>query len=221
MIALGPKSAVALGCALLGVGLGMGARAVSSQAQTVEPTGTPVAQPERGIRERTQPGTWKRGTVGNFTTVRDRPAARAQSVIDRAERRAYDGAPPVMPHSALFGDGTKVCLDCHAEGMKIGKRVAHPMSHPPLTNCVQCHVVSSNRMFEPKSEPVTSFEGRPSAGAGPRWTDLAPPQIPHDTAMRTHCLSCHGEFGYPGIRTEHPMRANCVQCHVTATKSRR
>ena len=39
--------------------------------------------------------------------------------------------------------------------------------------------------------------------------------MPHGTFMRTRCLSCHGEYGYPGLRTDHPRRVNCVQCHIT------
>ena len=125
-----------------------------------------------------------------------------------------------MPHSAIFGDGTKDCLDCHSEGMTLGSRVAHPMSHPPLANCVQCHVEGTNRLFGASEDPASTFSGLPSPGAGPRQGALAPPQIPHHVPMRGLCLSCHGEFGYPGIRTEHPERSNCVQCHVTAYGSR-
>lgn len=204
----------------LAAGIALAAGALSPGQDPSRPEdvrGDPV---DRGIRKRTQPGTWKRGAVGKFKTVLDRDAARSRSIADRATRRAFDGAPPVMPHSAVFGEGTKVCLDCHSEGMKLGNRVAHPMSHPPLSTCVQCHVEASNRQFQPLEDPATSFVGMESAGAGPRWTAVAPPQIPHDVTMRTHCLSCHGEFGYPGIRTEHPERANCVQCHVTTEMKR-
>jgi cytochrome c-type protein NapB len=211
---------VVFGGVILAAGLGAAASALATRSGAPVIRSSQVTQAERGVRDRTQPGTWKRGTVSDFKTVKDREKARAASIELRASRRAFDGAPPVMPHSAVFGDGTKVCLDCHSEGMTIGKRVAHPMSHPPLANCVQCHVESTNRMFPAALDPVNTFEGLPSAGPGPRWTPVAPPQVPHDITMRTHCLSCHGEYGYPGIRTEHPMRANCVQCHVTATRTR-
>ena len=214
------RTVLVLGGVALAASLGAAASVLAPRMGAPTIQSSQRAQAERGVRDRTQPGTWKRGTVRAFKTVKDREAARAASIEARASRRAYDGAPPVMPHSAVFGDGTKVCLDCHSEGMVIGKRVAHPMSHPPLTNCVQCHVESANRMFPVGEETANTFEGRPSAGRGPRWTPVAPPQIPHNVTMRTHCLSCHGEFGYPGIRTEHPQRSNCVQCHVTATRTR-
>lgn len=184
----------------------------------------PDAQPTTGIdrdparRARTQPDPWKRGGAGPFLTALDRAGAREVALEARAERRAYDGAPPVLPHSAVFGDGTNTCLDCHMQGMTLGSRVAHPMSHPPFSNCLQCHVETSNRQFPPQADVRTSFAGLASPGPGARQSALAPPQIPHGIAMRGQCLSCHGEFGHEGLRTTHPERANCVQCHAVQSR---
>jgi len=184
-----------------------------------------VAQPTTGIdrdparRARTEPVPWKRGRPQPFPTALDRDRARLVALEARSERRAYDGAPPVIPHSAVFGAGTNTCLDCHTEGMTLGARVAHPMSHPPFSNCLQCHVETSNRQFPPQAEVQTSFAGLASPGPGARQSALAPPQMPHGIAMRGQCLSCHGEFGHEGLRTTHPERANCVQCHAVQSRA--
>lgn len=55
------------------------------------------------------------------------------------ERRAYQGAPPLIPHSI---DQTLVtsCLACHADGKIIKDRIAPKVSHPHFNNCTQCHV---------------------------------------------------------------------------------
>jgi cytochrome c-type protein NapB len=100
--------------------------------------------------------------------------------------------------------------------MAIGERVAHPMSHAPMANCSQCHVERDGAPFGHVLElPESEFEGFRPERRGLSSIAGAPPLMPHGTDMRTRCLSCHGEFGYPGLRTSHPRRANCTQCHTT------
>ena len=100
--------------------------------------------PERvvapGDRRLSQPQPWGQRHVLPFLLATDRVAAREASLAKRASLRAFEGAPPAMPHSARFGEGSKTCLDCHTHGMRLDERVAHPMSHPPLASCTQCHV---------------------------------------------------------------------------------
>lgn len=144
--------------------------------------------------------------------------SRIHSMQDRAERRAYDGAPPVMPHSKNFAK-TKDCIECHAQGMYLGSKFARPISHAYLINCEQCHVESKNFWLDGyRLEQENSFAGlRPPEG-GTRYTDLSPPVMPHGTFMRTNCAACHGPNGYRGLRTDHPERLNCVQCHAVAAE---
>ena len=98
--------------------------------------------------------------------------------------------------------------------MQIGKKVAHPMSHVTMANCTQCHVEQTNGLFDELIAPGNNFDGDRPAREGASSMDGAPPMIPHTTLMRTACLSCHGEFGYLGLKTDHPERSNCMQCHV-------
>jgi cytochrome c-type protein NapB len=157
-----------------------------------------------------------RGPAGWQPLVGDAWEARARTLAARAERRAYDGAPPVMPHSRNFAK-TKTCLECHETGIRLGERFGPPLSHPHLVSCLQCHVESRN-VEVPASGGVVAnaFDGlRAPAGAVRPWPG-APPVIPHTTFMRTDCLSCHGPTSYPGLRTDHPQRTNCVQCHAVA-----
>ncbi len=176
-------------------------------------------EPSQG-RSLSQPMPWGGERIVPFGQVLDRQAAKAESLADRATRRVFDGAPPVMPHSERFGEGSKTCLDCHTEGMTIGDRVAHPMSHAPYASCTQCHVESENRDLPPAAAVDTGFEGWRLKRAKIERPAGMPPAIPHDLRMRNRCLACHGEHGYPGMRTSHPERAVCVQCHVPETAER-
>ena len=127
-----------------------------------------------------------------------------------------------MPHSESYSAGSKTCLDCHLNGSTIGERVAHPLPHPVLINCQQCHVEETSRLYDELITPGSTlsaamgntFEGQFFERVGETSIAGAPPMIPHGTFMRTQCLSCHGEFGYPGLETPHPDRQNCLQCHI-------
>ena len=48
-------------------------------------------------------------------------------------RRAFEGAPPLVPHDVEVG---VECLDCH----RLGENDAVITSHPERINCVQCHI---------------------------------------------------------------------------------
>lgn len=154
-------------------------------------------------------------------------ATREAALRRRSERRAYDGAPPVIPHPIDQGAYPN-CASCHERGMRIGDRVAPMMSHPRYENCYQCHVVSARPMPGPalseQSPPFldNSFVGMlPASLRAPnatestvlrRWWAGAPPLTPHPTLMRARCESCHGVLS-AGIRSTHPWRQNCLQCH--------
>ncbi len=141
--------------------------------------------------------------------------ARLAALDKRAKRRAYDGAPPTVPHRVLQM-GPLDCVSCHATGAKIGGVVAPKVSHPIYQSCTQCHVVMNDpREGAPKvAPPENTFEGIATWGKGSRAWKGAPPTIPHPTLMRPDCASCHGVFGADGIKTTHPWRQSCTQCHA-------
>lgn len=152
------------------------------------------------------------GMPGMKDAVPRSPELRAAAVAARARRRAYDGAPPTVPH-AIDEKGADGCLACHGEGVAVEGKIAPKISHAELTNCTQCHVAS--RSTRPSTLDVpNAFVGLTSPGPGKRaWTG-APPTIPHQTWMRENCDSCHGLSGKVGLRTTHPYRLSCVQCHA-------
>ena len=133
----------------------------------------------------------------------------------RAERRAYDGAPPTVPHDA-FGS----CTACHnAEGQAVdglGFAPASPHGDGPeaggTTRCNQCHVYVTTDDEFVESEFVAL---RQDLAPGGRATSGAPPTIPHRLLMRENCAACHtGPAAREEIRTSHPERVRCRQCHV-------
>lgn len=151
---------------------------------------------------------------GLFDPVIRTPENKMEALAHRAARRAFDGAPPDVPH-AVDPQSTANCLACHGEGLFVGDRLAPPMSHAHYQNCTQCHVAAAPLELFADAGPVPSdFVGVDRAGSGARAWPGAPPTIPHTTWMRENCASCHGLVARPGIRTTHPWRTNCMQCHA-------
>lgn len=146
-------------------------------------------------------------------------AERAQAIRERTARRAFDGAPPVVPHP-IAQDSSFACLACHGPGLVIKDKVASKMSHPPYASCTQCHVPAGGpeipiqvvKLREPLA--ANEFVGVAAPQRGSRAWPQAPPTVPHRTYMRDDCLSCHGPQGLFGLRTPHPDRQSCLQCHV-------
>jgi len=144
------------------------------------------------------------------------PTALKGSLQTRAARRAYEGAPPVIPH-VPFGIR---CVECHTQrGMAVeGVGFAPPSPHAGTagmsegSRCNQCHVFSVTQDIFVES----AFEGwQPASIHGPRAHDNAPPVMPHPVHLRENCLACHsGPAAREEVRTTHPERANCQQCHV-------
>lgn len=140
-------------------------------------------------------------------------SARAAALARRAGRRAYDGAPPVIPHPV---DAARVgaCLSCHGEGRAIDGLLAPRIPHPPYVNCTQCHAPPAALPSGDGLVVASTFAGLATWGRGGRAQPTAPPTIPHPTAMRGDCMSCHGTRGAAPLRTPHPERVNCQQCHA-------
>ncbi len=140
----------------------------------------------------------------------------------RAARRAYDGAPPTVPHQD-FGAS---CIVCHTgTGIEVqGVGFAPPLPHAgtpgmsALSNCRQCHVFrSTEQVFA-----ASLFEGFPQdLRKGDRMYPGAPPRLPHGLFMREDCAACHsGAASREEVRCRHPERARCLQCHVPVRDSR-
>ncbi len=154
----------------------------------------------------------------NPAAVADKFAARMRAIEQRALLRAYEGAPPVIPHP-IADLNVQTCRACHAQGLRAGEKVAKMVSHTYLANCTQCHVETSSPMLGTDAGPANTFVGLQSSGyGGTRAWAGAPPVMPHTTFMRINCVSCHGENGYDGWRPDHLSRSNCVQCHAPAAQ---
>lgn len=147
---------------------------------------------------------------------RDEREEARQAVLEaRASLRAFDGAPPVVPHP-IDQRSSASCLACHGEGIVAGDVVAPKMSHPYMPNCTQCHVEQHAPELGPAGPVANEFVGLRSWTGGTRAWPGAPPTVPHPTFMREDCLSCHGSTGPAPIRTTHPWQQNCLQCHAPA-----
>jgi len=149
-----------------------------------------------------------------FAEIKPSEVEKQQSTLTRASRRAFNGAPPVIPH-AIENTADAACHACHGQGLKIGDRVANPMSHRFLANCTQCHAPPPPKPFSDQPFGDNAFVGLPAPLQGERAYPGAPPTIPHSTWMRERCLACHGNAaGWAGLESTHPWRINCTQCHA-------
>jgi cytochrome c-type protein NapB len=156
------------------------------------------------------------GLVGLAAACRaSAPPPVARSIVERAAGRAYDGAPPVVPHGPA-GE----CTTCHdddgSEIAGVGVAPASPHGRERMAGdmrrCRQCHVASVTAA----SFVSSRFNGLPQGPwRGGRFYDGAPPTIPHALQLRENCLACHGgPAARAEIRTSHPERVRCRQCHV-------
>ncbi len=145
-------------------------------------------------------------------------AEKAFALARRDQNRAFNGAPPTVPHP-IDQMSARACAACHTDGVKTKSLRIPKMSHQFLTNCTQCHVgtIVSADSDGSGLAAGNSFVGLPAPQGGPRAFALAPPQIPHSTWMRSDCTSCHGVMGANGLRTTHPWRQNCQQCHAPSS----
>lgn len=150
-----------------------------------------------------------------FEKIEPSPADKAESSRIRSTRRAYNGAPPIIPH-AIQGTSDSACYACHSNGIKMTGMKASVMSHPFLANCTQCHAPPPPTPFENVPASVENdFAGLAAPQAGKRAFPGAPPTIPHSQWMRENCDACHGGAnGWKGMETTHPWRTNCTQCHA-------
>ena len=141
----------------------------------------------------------------------------SESTAARAARRAYDGAPPTIPHEPMDG----ACTSCHGEeAMEVGDAVAPAFPHgktaglSDASRCTQCHVY---RKTDQKFRP-TGFAGFPQDvnRHGERKTKKSAPFRPHRAFMREDCRVCHlGPGARPELVPKHGPRPKCELCHPT------
>ena len=194
--------------AALGV-VGAGCTAGKSQVATAEPA---------AARQADNPSPTRFALVAADTPpapAASVPAARLEALAIRAELRAYNGAPPVIPHEIKQITSTN-CLRCHGEGPEADEKGAPKVPHVILASCTQCHVEQESEWFMEVEPAPNTFDGIPAPEAGPRAFAGAPPVVPHSTLMRPNCLSCHGPFGLAPLRSSHPQRQVCLQCHAVS-----
>ncbi|MCR9211949.1 MAG: diheme cytochrome c precursor, partial [bacterium] len=150
-----------------------------------------------------------------YTKIEPSEAEKEASSKLRASRRAFNGAPPIIPHP-VENTTDAACYACHSNGVKMAGLKASVMSHQFLGNCVQCHAPMAPAPFQDVDASVdTSFVGLPAPKQGKRAYKGAPPTIPHSQWMRESCNACHGgPHGWAGMESTHPWRTNCTQCHA-------
>lgn len=157
------------------------------------------------------------GGLAGVATGEKSPHVVVATRAQRRSRRAYEGAPPFIPHNLeAEAERTQDCLPCHEFGgyNPLLRTYAPRSPHPEQANCLQCHVRPvTDGLFE---ETDWTYVAWPPYGSG-GVIEGSPPTIPHSLQMREHCLACHGgAAAAPDIRTSHPERFNCRQCHVPA-----
>jgi cytochrome c-type protein NapB len=216
---------IVLGLAVLGffVGTGeapdLGSPLVQQGGAEAGPAGD--AMPSYSmLRSTARGGTSWTQEVAALAATPSGPAGgdKASALAGRRGNRAYDGAPPTVPHP-VRQNAAPECLACHEEGLRIRDRSASAMSHRELTSCTQCHVVQAAPMPGAMLPPdatfaVNGFQGMESPTRGERAWAIAPPTTPHRTTMRERCMSCHGPQGRAPLQTPHPERRSCEQCHA-------
>ncbi|MHC4274162.1 MAG: nitrate reductase cytochrome c-type subunit [Planctomycetota bacterium] len=141
------------------------------------------------------------------------PADRLEALSIRADLRAYNGAPPVIPHE-IEQRTSGECLRCHGAGPEADEKGAPKVPHVFLASCTQCHIEQESEWFLETELAPNTFDGIPAPEGGFRAFTGAPPVVPHTTLMRSNCLSCHGPFGLAPLRSSHPERQSCRQCHA-------
>ncbi len=129
---------------------------------------------------------------------------------ERRLQRAFDGAPPVIPH-AVRSLQRQECLSCHGEGLRVHEEGLAPSTpHPERILCRQCH---AERLVSGEGPSLNTFRGLRNPARGKRDSDGAPPAVPHELVERRNCLGCHGDLGGSPIVSPHADRSVCLQCH--------
>jgi len=216
--------------AFVGFGVGIRQQAApaeySSFSEEKDPPGVLAARSNKELAKdpwRADAPNWAPalGVAADPITPRNQEAY-AAALDARTTARAFEGAPPTIPHPVGQGSARE-CMVCHQSGAQIGPAAAPPIPHETYTVCTQCHVPQSGPL--PAQSPpsyselaASDFVGNRAAPYPYRAWEGAPPQQPHQTFMREDCSSCHGQNGQAGLQTSHPERQSCQQCHAPSAQ---
>jgi nitrate reductase (cytochrome), electron transfer subunit len=188
------------------VGQGLTAGERPARVPPVEAAVTPSLPSEAGMYRRA-------GRQLDYAAMPTEPN-RARTLAVFYARRAYPGAPPIIPHAVDDRDTSgRPCLACHARGGWVPRFNAFsPVTpHPELTACRECHV----RETSPGVAQATGRQTMTPPALRRAAMPGSPPPIPHDLEMRETCVACHaGPGAVAEIRTSHPERVSCRQCHA-------
>ena len=146
----------------------------------------------------------------------------------RAQRRLFDGAPPVIPHQN-FGRRA-ACRATTASGMAVARRrlLAPPVPHdnvqPPgrLEHESVRRSATSTASVDDEFVPQRRSSGLPQDLRQRQAAARAsrPRSFRIQILLRENCQACHtGPAAREEIRTTHPERENCAQCHVPRVAS--
>lgn len=145
------------------------------------------------------------------------PGVASRSLGVFYQRRAYPGAPPVVPHPVDPEiNRTQACNVCHEKGGFTPRFNAYvPVTpHPQYRNCLQCHAQTAQNQVSGVFVESDWLSVRPPVLHRPALPGNPPP-MPHGLQLRDNCLACHaGPAAIAPVRTGHPDRLNCQQCHV-------
>ena len=97
------------------------------------------------------------------------PEQKAFALALREQNRAFNGAPPTVPHP-VDQMPAQVCAACHSNGFKTETLRIPKMSHQFLENCTQCHVENNPKHMTASLFRENSFVGLPAPTGGPRAT---------------------------------------------------
>ncbi len=190
------------------VGLSLTAGERPARVLPVQAAPTPTLPTEAGMYARVD-------AAAEYASMPKDPNRKRTRAVYYA-RRAYPGAPPVIPHAIDEADaGGRLCLACHGDGGWAPRFEAYaPVTpHPELLSCRQCHVPQAGRPafhasgWETVAPPLLRGAAMPGS----------PPPIPHALQLRENCRACHaGPGAVDEFRTSHPERVTCRQCHALA-----
>jgi len=139
----------------------------------------------------------------------------------RESLRAYEGAPPVIPHS-INRTTSDYCLVCHEKGvifeaeavvMNQKNAQAKITPHPQWVNCIQCHGlrIDDSKFRKNKFMPyrITSTPFTKT-----KDNEGTPPAMPHMLQNHDNCIVCHlSKTAYATIIPEHGETEGCPLCH--------
>lgn len=162
--------------------------AANSSSSRSRLSGIQSRQPEEGVipaahysemaaTSRTNQGrtqlTSLKSTVAPLAEIKITLEDKLMALEQRGRNRAYNGAPPTVPHS-IDQQTDASCVACHQNGAVASTIRIPRMSHQFLTNCTQCHVESHSRHLKSELFRENSFAGLPTPVAGPRSYPGAP-----------------------------------------------